>query len=127
VLPETQQPLKALALTRIFGEAGLFEAQAVDLRLQLLILVVNVNQIDVSEPDTANASTGSVQQPFRRGDEAHDPVTDQTNSLSVGRIRGRTPHLHCQGKDLHQQNSHQHQGVLITAEEGFHGTARDVP
>ena len=66
---EVEQGLKTLSLAGIFKERGLFETQAVDGFLQILILLADVAKIDVVLPEVDEAYLGAMDCIFRRSDD----------------------------------------------------------
>src|SRR5262249_43133283 len=98
--------------------SDLFDAQALDLQLELAILLPHSAEIEVVMPDAADAGLDPHDGFFERRHGADGPHADETG----GFILGRTPYLNGQPQHLNKQNDHQDGDVAIAADEVFHKT-----
>ena len=65
-----------MALSCVFKQGGLFQTQAVNGLLEVVILLANIVQIDVIPPQVLYAEFGGMDQLFRRGNDRVGPKAD---------------------------------------------------
>jgi hypothetical protein len=121
VLLEVKERLKAMALDSVLGECGLFEAEAGDLILKIVVLLAGVTKIDVVGPDVAKVIAESMEETFEWSHGSDSPVTDESDATAVGSagLNG-TANLDGKADGLGEQNSYQNKNVFVACDEGFH-------
>jgi len=127
MLLEIEQALQTLTLTRVLGKRALFQAQTIYLDLQVMILLADIAQVDVVRPEAASASPCSVGNSGRGSKRRDHPIAKQAYGLAVWGIGQRPPHLQSQAYKLREQDSQQHQTILVAGEKTFHGPDSERP
>ncbi len=123
LLLESKQGLQAARLGRIFIEAHLLQAQALDLALEFAVLRPHPAQIHVVVPEVPAAAVHPVEDLLEGSDGIDGPDTNQAGGFRIGRALD----LHGQSQHLDHQDTGQHDQVLVTAEDGFHNTSFKFP
>src|SRR5271163_2325099 len=121
MLLEVEEGLETMALNSVLGKGGLFEAEAGDLLLEIVVLLAGVAQVDVVRPAVTEVIAETVEELLERRDGGDGPVTDESDAAAVGggRVDGAA-HLNGETDGLGQEDSNQNQNVLETCEERFH-------
>ena len=118
---ETQHGLEPLALARVFKHLRLLQPQAVHRRLQILVLLAHVAQIEVVSPELAHAGLEEFRHPLRRRHQRIGPQADQPHPGAVCRVVDVCPDR-CAAParpadDLRHQQGRQHYEVSVAGEK----------
>src|SRR5258708_1681866 len=110
-----------MALDGVFSERGLFETEAGDLLLEVVVLLAGVAEVDVVGPAVAEVVAEAVEEPLEGGDGGDSPVAQEGDVAAVGRAGfDRAADLDGEADGLGEQNGHQDENILEACEERFH-------
>ena len=120
LLLKAEQFLQAQTFAGIDGQRRLFQPHAIQLRLQLLVLLADMSQVHIIVPGMADAMADGKKYALEWRKGSDHPIADEPRLLAVF-PRIRAPHLHGKTQQLHQHDRQQDQWISVAAEKRFHG------
>lgn len=121
MLLEAEQSLETMALDSVFRESGLFETEAGDLLLEVVVLLAGVAKVDVVGPAGADVVAETMEEPFEWSNGGDGPVPEKRDTAAVRRTGfDRTANLDGEADGLGEKDRDQDQNVLIACNKRFH-------